>query len=154
MRPCLALENVHQLVDVRRLAHFLQTMQPTHLRLPRLWCFSHQSTLLRLFAVVSDTCSGTYRFFTPLCRGALSVGYPRRWNPWFLGRLSALEHSSGCACVVRTNPHATILAVTLGGLTLIRVYYILHGPLNLSPDEAHYWNGRAGSTGVITQKAR
>ncbi|HMK42777.1 MAG TPA: phosphatase PAP2 family protein, partial [Dissulfurispiraceae bacterium] len=37
------------------------------------------------------------------------------------------------------KPHETILAAVLMSLSLIRIYYVLHGPLDLSPDEAHYW---------------
>jgi membrane-associated phospholipid phosphatase len=39
----------------------------------------------------------------------------------------------------RERPLTTILMVALIGLSLFRVYYILFGPLDLSPDEAHYW---------------
>lgn len=38
-----------------------------------------------------------------------------------------------------TYPHETMLAAVLASLTLVRIYYILNGPLDLSPDEAHYW---------------
>ncbi|HSB51832.1 MAG TPA: glycosyltransferase family 39 protein, partial [Dissulfurispiraceae bacterium] len=39
----------------------------------------------------------------------------------------------------RANPHATVLVSTLVAISLFRIFYILHGPLDLSPDEAHYW---------------
>ncbi len=32
-----------------------------------------------------------------------------------------------------------VLGLVLGGLALFRAYYIVYGPLDLSPDEAHYW---------------
>ncbi|MCK4911286.1 MAG: glycosyltransferase family 39 protein [Thermodesulfovibrionales bacterium] len=32
-----------------------------------------------------------------------------------------------------------VLGLILGGLALFRAYYIVFGPLDLSPDEAHYW---------------
>ncbi len=31
------------------------------------------------------------------------------------------------------------LAILLAAMTGFRYYYILHGHLNLDPDEAHYW---------------
>lgn len=39
----------------------------------------------------------------------------------------------------KVRPHITLLACGLAAISLFRVYYILHGPLHLSPDEAHYW---------------
>ncbi len=39
----------------------------------------------------------------------------------------------------QVNPHATVLVSTLVAISLFRIFYILHGPLDLSPDEAHYW---------------
>jgi len=39
----------------------------------------------------------------------------------------------------RIRPHETVLFIALMALSLFRIYYILHGPLDLSPDEAHYW---------------
>ncbi len=37
------------------------------------------------------------------------------------------------------KPYPTILFVFLLIVSLFRIYYILNGPLDLSPDEAHYW---------------
>ncbi|MEW6054019.1 MAG: glycosyltransferase family 39 protein [Nitrospirota bacterium] len=37
------------------------------------------------------------------------------------------------------KPHTTVLLLFLLCMSLFRIYYILHGPLDLSPDEAHYW---------------
>ncbi|MGQ9569838.1 MAG: glycosyltransferase family 39 protein [Thermodesulfovibrionales bacterium] len=37
------------------------------------------------------------------------------------------------------RPYLTILFVFLMTVCLFRIYYILNGPLDLSPDEAHYW---------------
>jgi len=39
----------------------------------------------------------------------------------------------------RERPYATVLFLSLIGLTFFRYYYIVTGPLDLSPDEAHYW---------------
>lgn len=39
----------------------------------------------------------------------------------------------------RKSPYSTILFLSLIALTLFRYYYILTGPLDLSPDEAQYW---------------
>lgn len=37
------------------------------------------------------------------------------------------------------NPYTTALFIFLLSLSLFRIYYITNGPLDLSPDEAHYW---------------
>lgn len=39
----------------------------------------------------------------------------------------------------KDKPYTTILYVFLFALSIFRVYYIIYGPLDLSPDEAHYW---------------
>lgn len=38
-----------------------------------------------------------------------------------------------------TKPHTTLLFAFMLIISIFRVYYILQGPLDLSPDEAHYW---------------
>src|SRR3989339_559599 len=37
------------------------------------------------------------------------------------------------------KPFNTALLISLLGLSLFRIYYITHGVIDLSPDEAHYW---------------
>ncbi len=39
----------------------------------------------------------------------------------------------------KSKPYSTVFIVFLLAVGLFRVYYILNGPLDLSPDEAHYW---------------
>lgn len=39
----------------------------------------------------------------------------------------------------KEKPHTTILFIFLLLFSLFRIYYIQNGPLDLSPDEAHYW---------------
>ena len=39
----------------------------------------------------------------------------------------------------KEKPCSTVLMVFLLAVSLFRIYYILNGPLDLSPDEAHYW---------------
>lgn len=39
----------------------------------------------------------------------------------------------------RAKPYTTVMFVFLLALSIFRIYYILYGPLDLSPDEAHYW---------------
>ncbi len=39
----------------------------------------------------------------------------------------------------KSRPHTTLLYGSLLALSVFRIFYILHGPLDLGPDEAHYW---------------
>ncbi|MCI0469086.1 MAG: glycosyltransferase family 39 protein [Nitrospirae bacterium] len=39
----------------------------------------------------------------------------------------------------KVKPYATLLSVFLIAISLFRIYYIARGPLDLGPDEAHYW---------------
>jgi undecaprenyl-diphosphatase len=39
----------------------------------------------------------------------------------------------------RKDPHTTVVFISLLAVSLFRIYYILNGPLDLSPDEAQYW---------------
>jgi 4-amino-4-deoxy-L-arabinose transferase-like glycosyltransferase len=39
----------------------------------------------------------------------------------------------------KEKPHTTVLFIFLLLSSLFRIYYIQNGPLDLSPDEAHYW---------------
>lgn len=39
----------------------------------------------------------------------------------------------------KKSPYITLLYAVLVAISIFRIYYILHGPLDLSPDEAHYW---------------
>jgi membrane-associated phospholipid phosphatase len=63
--------------------------------------------------------------------------------------VGALLGSAVAVCTVKVyrwaegravdKPAATWLWVFLAALSLFRIYYILNGPLDLSADEAHYW---------------
>ncbi len=39
----------------------------------------------------------------------------------------------------KEKPYTTVLFIFLLSISLFRIYYIQNGPLDLSPDEAHYW---------------
>ena len=53
--------------------------------------------------------------------------------------LSLLYLYRWTARTFRKDPHATIVLISLLALSIFRMYYILNGPLDLSPDEAQYW---------------
>lgn len=39
----------------------------------------------------------------------------------------------------KDKPYTTVLVGSLFVISVVRIFYILRGPLDLSPDEAHYW---------------
>lgn len=39
----------------------------------------------------------------------------------------------------KSKPNTTLLFAGLAAISIFRIYFIQHGPLDLSPDEAHYW---------------
>lgn len=139
VRPCLALENVHQLVGCSASGSF-----------PSNHATNAFAVAMVMVLFTNHLASGVLRWYPILVAALISfsrpyvgVHYPSDiFAGAILGSLVGYlfwKAVQAARAWYRTNPHATILAVTLGGLTLIRVYYILHGPLNLSPDEAHYW---------------
>jgi 4-amino-4-deoxy-L-arabinose transferase-like glycosyltransferase len=40
---------------------------------------------------------------------------------------------------LKVKPYPIALLIFLLAVSLFRIYYIQYGPLDLSPDEAHYW---------------
>jgi undecaprenyl-diphosphatase len=60
----------------------------------------------------------------------------------FLGSALALSVSwlyNWSSDKAKERPYSTILFLCLLSFSLFRIYYILHGALDLTPDEAHYW---------------
>ncbi len=53
--------------------------------------------------------------------------------------ISAVKIHGRASVHYKENPFPTVLFVFLAAVSLFRIYYILNGPLDLSPDEAHYW---------------
>jgi len=57
----------------------------------------------------------------------------------FLFSLSIIQLHGWSSRRFQQKPYSTALIVLLLAFSLFRIYYILNGPLDLSPDEAHYW---------------
>lgn len=53
--------------------------------------------------------------------------------------LSVLRLYGRWSLRIKEKPDSTILLGFLLALSLFRIYYILNGPIDLGPDEAHYW---------------
>lgn len=139
MRPCLALDGVHQLVGCTKSASFPSNHATNSFAV---------ATVITLFT--RHLSLGILRWY-PLVIAAL-IAFSRPYvgvhYPSDILAGSLLGSTAGYLLwrVIqatperyRANPHATILTITLGCLTLMRIYFILHSPLDLTADEAHYW---------------
>lgn len=134
-RPCNVLENVHLLVgcttsfsmpsnhaaNAFAFATPFLFMTKNRLRYPLLFT----AVLVSLSRVVvgvhypGDVIGGALA-------GGLSAGAVMYLYAWAERRF-------------RDRPYATVMYLFLLGLSLFRMYYLSFGPLDLSPDEAHYW---------------
>ncbi len=56
-----------------------------------------------------------------------------------LSALSVIGLYSWANVSFKERPYSTVLLIFLLAFSLFRIYYIQNGPLDLSPDEAHYW---------------
>lgn len=135
VRPCNTLENVHLLVGCTKSF----SMPSNHaanafaFAIPFVLMSGHRLRYVFLFIAAAVGFSRVYvgvHYPSDVVAGAitgtlisLSSVYMFQW---------AKKRYAG-------KPYTTVMSVSLLLLSLFRIYYILHGPLDLSPDEAHYW---------------
>ncbi len=117
----------------------------------------------RSFSMPSNHAVNAFAFITPfyiliknrmryaLIAVAILVGFSRVYvgvhypSDVLAGALLGILLSSllwGCTIgrrKIQRKPYSTALIIFLLALGLFRIYYILNGPIDLSPDEAHYW---------------
>ncbi|MBF0560110.1 MAG: glycosyltransferase family 39 protein [Nitrospirae bacterium] len=97
---------------------------------------THISLRVRLYPVILAG-------FVALSRVYLGVHYP---TDILAGALLGISVAGVLIMLYRfasqrykTSPHSTLLVTGLAAISVFRIFYILHGPLDLSADEAHYW---------------
>jgi undecaprenyl-diphosphatase len=139
MRPCKALEHVHLLVGCSSSSSFPSNHATNSFAVAFIFTLisRHQPLgLIKWYPLGIAT-------LIAISRPYVGVHYP---SDIIAGALLGIIISSlfwqaiqSARTWYRTHPQETILIVTLAILSLIRFYYIAHGPLDLSPDEAHYW---------------
>ena len=135
IRPCNALENVHLLVGCTKSFSLPSGHSTNAFAFAVPFLFMTRSRLRYVFVFLAA--------LVGLSRVFVGVHYP-------LDVASGAVLGSLCAGVVvylyrwaegrfRERPYTTVMYVFLLVLCIFRIYFIRYGPLDLSPDEAHYW---------------
>src|SRR3989338_6437571 len=133
-RPCQALENVRLLVGCGGSFSFPSNHAVNAFAIAA--TFSHffrKTAVPMFFIVVLVALSRIYvgvHYPSDVIAGAVLVGT-------IAGTVLILHKWSSER--FKERPYTTIFFISLFALTFFRYYYIATGPLDLSPDEAHYW---------------
>jgi membrane-associated phospholipid phosphatase len=135
-RPCRALEGVRLLVGCGR----AYSMPSNHAIVAFAFIFPFyrmfKSRVRYLFLAVA--------LLVGFSRVYVGVHYPSDVVAGaalgILIALSVLKGYSFSSKRYREKPYTTVLFLFLLAVSLFRIYYIQYGPLDLGPDEAHYWD--------------
>ncbi len=133
-RPCQGLEGVRQLVGCGRSFSFPSSHSVNAFAIAATFSYFFRRTAFLTFIIAA---------LVALSRIYLGVHYPSdviAGAAW--GSITAwviIDLYKWASANYKERPEATIFMLSLAALTFFRYYYILTGPLDLSPDEAHYW---------------
>lgn len=139
VRPCNTLEGVNLLVGCTR-SYSLPSNHASNafaFALPLFYFMRGQvGSFLRLYPVIIALLIAFSRVYvgvhypSDVIAGAM-LGISAAFLVMGLHKYALLRY--------KTNPHSTMLFSFLFVISVFRLYYIFHGPVDLSPDEAHYW---------------
>ncbi|MBI5632986.1 MAG: glycosyltransferase family 39 protein [Nitrospirae bacterium] len=134
-RPCSTLDKVHLLVGCGRSYSMPSNHASNAFAFAMTICFMLRSRLGLLFLAAASLI-GISRVFvgvhypSDVAAGAL-VGTAAAYGAVLLFRWSEE--------ILRQRAYKQALFLGLALLSIFRIYYIMTGPFDLSPDEAHYW---------------
>ena len=134
-RPCNSLQNVHLLVGCSE-SFALPSGHATN-------AFAFAVPFLLMTRARLRYIFLTIAVLVSLSRIFVGVHYP---SDVVIGTIVGVLSSLAVVSLYRwaerrfhEKPYTTVLYILLLFLSIFRIYYILYGPLDLSPDEAHYW---------------
>ncbi|HXX53194.1 MAG TPA: glycosyltransferase family 39 protein, partial [Thermodesulfovibrionales bacterium] len=134
-RPCNSLQNVHLLVGCSGSFSLPSGHAANSFAFAVPFLLMTRDRLRFIFLAIT-VCVSVSRIF-------VGVHYPL---DVILGAIVGIFSSLAVVSLYRSaesrfreKPYTTLMYAVLLVLSIFRVYYILYGPLDLSPDEAHYW---------------
>jgi undecaprenyl-diphosphatase len=134
-RPCNALENVHLLVGCTKSFSMPSNHAANAFAFATSFLIMTGSRIRHVFLFIA--------LLVAFSRIYVGVHYPSDVIAGAItGSASAISLIYLYLWAKRRSadkPHTTLLFVFLAAISVFRIYYILHGHLDLTPDEAHYW---------------
>jgi len=134
-RPCNSFQNVHLLVGCSQSFSLPSGHATNSFAFAVPFLFMTRDRLRYVFLGIA--------VFVSLSRVFVGVHYP---SDVITGAVVGILSSTAVVYLYRwaekrfrEKPHTTVMCIFLLTLSIFRIYYILYGPLDLSPDEAHYW---------------
>ncbi|HXX81054.1 MAG TPA: glycosyltransferase family 39 protein, partial [Thermodesulfovibrionales bacterium] len=134
-RPCNSLQNVHLLVGCSQSFSLPSGHATNSFAFAVPFLLMTRDRLRYVFLGIA--------VFVSLSRIFVGVHYP---SDVIVGAMVGIFSSLAVMSLYRRvemrfreKPYTTVMYVFLMVISIFRVYYILYGPLDLSPDEAHYW---------------
>ena len=134
-RPCNILEGVHLLTGCSRSYSMPSSHAANSFAFVTPFVILYKNNIRYVFLLIA--------FLVSFSRIYIGVHYP---SDIIVGALCGAGLALSLVALYnraykryQLKPYSTVLFVFLLAISVFRIYYIQQGPLDLSPDEAHYW---------------
>src|SRR4030043_1372796 len=134
-RPCNILEGVHLLAGCSRSYSMPSSHAANSFAFVAPFVILYKNNIRYVFLLIA--------FLVSVSRIYIGVHYP---SDIIVGALCGAGVALSLVALYnrayrryQLKPYSTVLFVFLLAISVFRIYYIQQGPLDLSPDEAHYW---------------